>query len=158
MMSASRHLKSQLGVSLIEVMVAVVIVAVGLLGIAKLQVASLKNNQAAVQQSGAVMAVYSILDRMRANRIDLGGYELSNWASSGPAGGSLAANDLDEWFDELRGNLNAQPPIMPMVGPSAQARIQCNASRYCQIEIRWNERVDGQGNVATQSIEIEAQL
>ena len=58
----------QAGSSLIEVLIAVLVVSVGLLGTAGLQLASLKNNQSAMQRSEAVVLTYSILDRMRANR------------------------------------------------------------------------------------------
>lgn len=55
------------GVSLIEVLVTMVILAIGLLGIAGMQVMSVKNTQVAAQRSIATQQAYDIAERMRAN-------------------------------------------------------------------------------------------
>ena len=57
----------QRGVSLLEVLVAVVILSVGLLGLAGLQLSALRNNQSSAERSNAVMLTYSILEAMRAD-------------------------------------------------------------------------------------------
>lgn len=56
------------GLSLIEVMVAVLVLAIGLLGIAGLQAAALANNLAAYQYSQALTMAQALIERMRANR------------------------------------------------------------------------------------------
>ena len=55
------------GFTLIEVLIAMVVLAVGLLGLAGLQATSLKNNQSAYNRSQATQLAYDIADRMRAN-------------------------------------------------------------------------------------------
>ena len=55
------------GFSLIEVMVAVLIVAVGILGVAGMQVVSLQQNRNALLRDQALQLGNDILDRMRAN-------------------------------------------------------------------------------------------
>jgi type IV pilus assembly protein PilV len=57
----------QHGFTLIEVLVTLVIMAVGLLGLAGMQVTSLKNNESAYQRSQAAQMAYDMLDRMRVN-------------------------------------------------------------------------------------------
>ncbi len=57
----------QSGFSLIEVLVASVILAVGILGIAGLQVVSLQQNRSSLLRSEALQIGNDILDRMRAN-------------------------------------------------------------------------------------------
>ena len=57
------------GFSLIEVMVAMLIVSIGVLGMTGLQVMSMHNNQSALLASDALMIGNSIIDRMRANEI-----------------------------------------------------------------------------------------
>jgi type IV pilus assembly protein PilV len=57
----------QKGFSLIEVLVAVLIVAVGILGVAGLQVVSLQQNRSALLRAEALQIGNDILDRMRAN-------------------------------------------------------------------------------------------
>lgn len=55
------------GFSLIEVLVAVLIVSVGVLGVAGLQLISLQNNTSAMFRTQAFQAAYEIIDRARAN-------------------------------------------------------------------------------------------
>lgn len=58
---------SQGGFTLVEVLVAVVILGLGLLGLAGLQAASLRNNHSAYLRSQATLLAYDMADRMRAN-------------------------------------------------------------------------------------------
>ena len=53
--------------SLIEILVAVLIVSVGILGVASLQLVSLRNNTSALLRTQAFDAAYDIMDRARAN-------------------------------------------------------------------------------------------
>jgi type IV pilus assembly protein PilV len=55
------------GFSLLEVLVAVVILSVGLLGIAGLQVAGLRVNHSSYMRTQATLLAYDMADRMRAN-------------------------------------------------------------------------------------------
>lgn len=61
------RLSRQAGVSLIEVMIAVFISAVGLLGAAAMQLNALKYTDSALKTSQASFIAYDILERMRAN-------------------------------------------------------------------------------------------
>jgi type IV pilus assembly protein PilV len=86
------------GAGIIEVMVALVILAIGLLGIAGLQLASLQHNHSAALRSNAIALCYDALDRMRANRdaASTGEYT-TGFADPAPGGASIAAQDLQEW-------------------------------------------------------------
>ncbi len=55
------------GFTLIEVLVSMIILAVGLLGIAGLQAMGLRNNQSALLRSQATLCAYDMSDRMRTN-------------------------------------------------------------------------------------------
>ena len=57
------------GFTLIEVMVALVILAVGLLGMASLMARSQKSNESAYARSQATLMAYDFVERMRANLI-----------------------------------------------------------------------------------------
>jgi len=57
----------QKGFSLVEVLVSVVIMSVGILGVAGLQVLSLQQNRSSLFRSEALMLGGDMLDRMRAN-------------------------------------------------------------------------------------------
>jgi type IV pilus assembly protein PilV len=60
-----RH-RRHTGFTLVEVLVAVLVLAVGLIGLAGLQLASMKSNHSAYRRSQAAIAVYDLLDRIRA--------------------------------------------------------------------------------------------
>jgi type IV pilus assembly protein PilV len=59
--------RRQGGFSLIEVLVAVLIVSVGILGVAGLQLVALQNNTSAMFRTQAFQLGYDIIDRARAN-------------------------------------------------------------------------------------------
>lgn len=60
-------LQRQAGFSLIEVMVAALVLSIGLIGLAGLQAVSLRQNQSAFMRSQVSAMVYDLADRMRAN-------------------------------------------------------------------------------------------
>ena len=55
------------GFSMIELLVAVLVMGIGVLGITGLQMVSLQNNRGALTRADAVQLAYDMLDRMRAN-------------------------------------------------------------------------------------------
>lgn len=70
--------RKQQGLSLIESMVALLVISVGLLGIAALQVTSMKQNNSALHHSQAVWISYNIADRIRANYTEFDSYAGTN--------------------------------------------------------------------------------
>jgi type IV pilus assembly protein PilV len=60
-------IKQQHGVSLIESIIALLVISIGLLGIAAMQVTAMKQNASALHHSKAVWAAYDMADRIRAN-------------------------------------------------------------------------------------------
>ena len=66
--SFSTGRKSSQGVSLIEVLVAVLILGIGMLGIAAMQATALSNSQSSIERTQAVLHTYTIFDAMRADR------------------------------------------------------------------------------------------
>jgi type IV pilus assembly protein PilV len=65
------------GFSMIEVLIALVVLSVGLLGLAALQAEGLRGSSSALQRTGAVAYASDIADRMRANRMGLASYEVT---------------------------------------------------------------------------------
>ena len=99
--------KASAGVGLIEILVAVVILAFGLLGIAALQATALRTSQSAIERNEALVQSYAILDAMRVNRNDalIGAYNLAFPTCALPDDdGSLARKDLRKWIQTLRSN------------------------------------------------------
>jgi len=60
---------SQHGFSLVEVLIALAILSIGLLGLAALQTVSLKVGHDSYQRTQATMLAYDMVDRMRANPV-----------------------------------------------------------------------------------------
>lgn len=85
-------LPQQRGFSLIEVMVANFVLSVGLLGVAGLQLASLRDNTDALLRTRAVVLATDIIERMRTNTDGLSSYAVS-WAGDGMMHGCQKTND-----------------------------------------------------------------
>lgn len=66
-MKNQRQFSLQRGVTLLETMIAVMVLSIGLLGVAGLQTTNLKNSQSAHQRTMAVMLTTSMAERIRAN-------------------------------------------------------------------------------------------
>jgi type IV pilus assembly protein PilV len=80
MLSTQRH---QQGVSLIESMISLLVISVGLLGIAALQVTSISQNASALNHSQAVWIANNMADRVRANG---GAFDSYKGITTGQAG------------------------------------------------------------------------
>lgn len=91
----------QRGVSLVEVMVATVVLSLGLLGLAGLQASGLRVGQSSVHRSQAAQLAYDVIERMRANSARAGDYVIE-LADAPPEGESIAARDLRDWRVGLR--------------------------------------------------------
>lgn len=109
--------------TLLEVMVAVFVLSVGLIGVAKLQVTSKQNNFDAVQRITATTLAYEIIERMRSNPTNLTEYVGNNGtyiintttipqeptpkcdttANNSCTGKQLAIHDLWEFKEALSG-------------------------------------------------------
>lgn len=130
----------QSGMTLIEVLVTVVLISVGLLGVAALQLVSLKNNQDAYVRSQASSLAGDILDRMRANPVAfrLDQYEVV-FNGMGNAG-TIAGRDLADW----QGSIDR---LLPGGAGPAAGQIACTfdpatRSNVVTVTIRWSERAD----------------
>lgn len=128
------------GFSLLEVLISMVVLSIGLLGLAGLQTMGLRNNHSAYLRSQATLLAYDIADRMRANRrtaIDDGSYSLTlNATPATPAKdcttttcapAELAAYDLYHWFKRLTAVL-----------PAGDSSIQLN-SGVVTVTLQWDE-------------------
>jgi type IV pilus assembly protein PilV len=121
--------RPQAGFSLIEVMVAVLVLSVGLLGMAALMTTSLRNTHSANQRTQAVNLAQEIVDSIRANLPNAMRYDMADFTDAAtvcPAGSSRPANtyssatsphalDLLRWSRDLCYSL-----------PNGQGRISIN--------------------------------
>ena len=138
--------KTQKGFTLIEVLVAVVILSIGLLGLAGMQLWAVKNTGNAFYRTQATLAANEMVERIRAN--PKGVY--SGVASCGSAGKScstggcvpseLAGEDLDNVACGVSDAL-----------PRGQLTVACSAD--CTVTVTWEEII-ASGKVETKQIEL----
>ncbi len=115
------------GFTLLEVMISVFVLSIGLLGLAGLQLTSLKHGHSAFLRSQATLHAYSILDDIRANQVNIADYAIALSAtSSGQAG--LAKNDVDAWLANLGNEL-----------PSGDGSVVV-AARRVTVNVQWSDR------------------
>ncbi|MFC1602157.1 type IV pilus modification protein PilV [Pseudomonadota bacterium] len=101
----SPHHYYQHGFTLLEVLITVVILSIGILGLAGLQFNALRSNQGAAQSTIAVLQVIDAADRLRGNLegVKLNSYNLLKGNSSDPECIQTGCNDpaqlaqYDDW-------------------------------------------------------------
>ena len=131
------------GFSLLEVLIALVLLSIGLLGLAGLQITGLQNNQRAYHRSQATQLSYDIADRMRSNKVALNTYSTIDPSSAeakficvtiaGCSASEMAKNDLYEWNAALVSTLPSSLGTISSILP---------VGTY-QITITWDDNRDG---------------
>ncbi|MEQ1622411.1 MAG: type IV pilus modification protein PilV [Methylococcales bacterium] len=133
------------GFTLIEVLIAMLVLAVGLLGLAGIEATGLGNNQSAYNRSLATQLAYDLADRIRANSSEIATYttvaasaakEVVNCTKiAGCTTSEMAENDLYQWHKAVTESL-------PGVN---EAKIEANAAAagVYKITIQWDDDRDG---------------
>lgn len=137
----------QRGVGLIEVLIAVVVLAIGLLGLAGLQIRTLRDNESASSRGIAVVQTHSIIDAMRADRQNaVNGLFDVDFTTADPTGSTFREVSIRAW----RASLTA------VLGAAAKGKIDCDGAD-CTITVRWDDS-RATGGSTTFSIATEVQL
>lgn len=85
------------GFTLVEVLIALLVLSIGMLGIAALYLESLRASRSALVRTEAVTLASDIADRMRANRNPAGAYDCGGTCDAGEGGNAIAIADLNAW-------------------------------------------------------------
>lgn len=138
--------RSQAGAGLLEVMISVLIMGIGLLGIAAMQATALRNGQSSLERSQVVMQSYAILDVMRANRTNAiaGYYNTGSMKcttptpdASLPAGQQSAQAELNTWLGSLKRTVGRTDD------ESTCANISCVGNTIgggtCTVTVQWDD-------------------
>ena len=140
-MHVIRHRRHQRGLTLIESMVALLVISVGLLGIAALQITSMQQNASAMNHSQAVWIGYNMADRIRANITEFASYggidtdnDYTQDCTGGCNTGELVTSDAADWKIEVQ-NL-----------PGGRGTITANANQLV-VTVMWDD--DGTGATGT---------
>ena len=126
-----------------EVLVAILVLAIGLLGLAALQARGLKFNHDAYARTQATYLAYEIIDLLRANEASA-----KDYVSTGHPGGtcdpkgSSPKGDLACWYDTVQAVL-----------PAGNARVQGNGQQF-DITIGWQERSAREPRTAGECTEV----
>lgn len=143
-----RPARSYSGVSLVEVLVALVVLSVGMLGIAALYVESLRSGRSALTRSQAVVLAADMADRIRANPLGGASYAktedatgtISSDCSPGGAGcipATMAAHDIAVWYQLLDSRVGA-PTSLPGGRGTITVNNTTTPSTYT-ITVSWSE-------------------
>jgi len=97
--------QSQHGLTLVEAMIALLVISIGLLGIAALQLTAMNQNSSSLNHSQAVRYAYNMSDRIRANMIQFAQYRgidtngpYSQDCEGGPCNpGQMLTADAEDW-------------------------------------------------------------
>jgi len=150
----------QSGASLFEVLISIVVLSIGLLGLAQMQAVGLKNSRSAYEESQATILAYDIVDRMRANLDTIDNYLTSYMtlesataageqagckSTTGCSAAQLAQNDLRDW------NVN-----LTTVLSKATGTIIVAGDTYT-VNVSWDDDRDGYINENDPDFEVSFQ-
>ncbi len=130
---------------MLEVMVAVLVVAIGLLGLAGLMSTGLRNNQSSSAQSQAVWLAYDMLDRLRADRAGAVASSYNLPMGGAPGGSGFTNLELVGWRKLLKEALPSGTGSVDVTGSTASVIVQ------------WSDDRVG-GGVTAQQLRIDSQL
>lgn len=131
------------GFTLIEVLVALLVLSVGLLGLASLQTSGLRLSDSAYLRSQATLAGYDLIDRMRLDREDAPKYDTSGDFVDEKADIPKKPVQLRDWVSTQLDRL-----------PGGAASVDCDGtSAVCTVRIRWNDSRAGGDDEQTFTIE-----
>ena len=137
---SARRAKQQRGFSLVEVLVALIVLSVGLLGIAAMYVETLRANRDALVRTQAIALASDLADRIRSNRIPANNY-------SGTGVNDRAIADLADWTTAVATQLPGGAGTVRF-----RAGTTTTPAQY-MIEVAWNEV--GQGVPTTFELRLE---
>jgi type IV pilus assembly protein PilV len=164
-MMLSQRQRRQLGVGLIEVLVALFVISVGLLGVAKMQGAAIADTGISSRRAIAAIQAASLAATMHADKLywATGGVAPSNVAIAGAtvtnsalAGQTavctttacspiqMAAYDVQEWATQLN-------TLLPNVTATIKCSQVTNVPVTCTIQISWAEKTVALNNNASQA-------
>jgi len=150
----SSHFLTQGGFTLIEILVAFLILSVGLIGLAGLQLTGVKNTREAYHRTQATVLAADIMDRMRANleQAEGAGYngvvsgevQAICFTSEGCNAAEMAENDITEWRTAVADTLPAGDAIVcldasPFDGDSSAADECSDGGDLSVVKIWWRD-------------------
>lgn len=127
-MKRAKSPESAAGVSLLESLIALLILSIGLLGLAGLHTQSMQYNYDAYHRTQATNLAYDISERMRANRLEAmdGAYNVET--DDTPDKADVVDGDLIQWWDQTN-RLLPDPAIQIDIGRNGKGSIRITWGR-----------------------------
>jgi type IV pilus assembly protein PilV len=146
-------IEKQSGFTLIEVLVAIVVLSLGLLGLAGLQAASLRNNQTAYYRGIATQQAYDMADRLRANLAGVRAGNYNNLAAVIPAdpgcfttgctAANMAVTDQFQWNTMNAALLpNGTGTVVCADGAAGAGCTAATGNWVFNVTVQWTERTE----------------
>lgn len=158
--------RPQRGFTMVEALVALVVLAIGLLGIAALYLDSLRAGRTAIYRTQAVNLAADMADRIRANRVAGTAYTVALGAAGtaptacntellGCTPAQVAADDVFRWKQELQGGDDGSGNTILGALPEGDGSIAVTAGtpNVYVITVQWTET--GQDTPASYSLRLE---
>jgi type IV pilus assembly protein PilV len=100
------HVRRDSGFTLVEILVALIVLSIGMLGIAALYLESLRAGRSALIRTDAVNLAADLGDRIRANRVPANAYACPSPCIDPSVGGNdVADTDLTQWLAAIAARL-----------------------------------------------------
>lgn len=128
------------GFSMIEVLVALLVLAFGLLGFALLQTMNLRYAQSANQRTQVTNLAYSLLDTVRANRVSVNEYTAltpTSFAAAPDTNCPMIVNAPSTPTDNMA---RWRCQVKESLGANAQAAFTVPAPGVVNIQIQWGDQ------------------
>lgn len=135
------------GFTLVEAMVALLVLSIGLLGIAALYVETLRANRTSLYRTVAVNLATDLGDKMRSNRTPADAYACNNPCVPSNGGNDIADADLTAWMNQIQGQLPEGTGGVAYTAPTATT-----PAAYV-VSISWREL--GQAALVAYQLRIE---
>lgn len=149
------RIRKHTGFSLIEVMIATFVLAIGILGVAQLHLSSFQNQRDALYRNQATVIADDLLGRIRANpnALALGAYNALSFlpnsstpstvsCAAGCAAPEVATRDVHEWARNFVVNMPGYQPSLPSAQgsgniDSADVRGECPGMVKYDVVVEW---------------------
>jgi type IV pilus assembly protein PilV len=128
-----RRRRSLAGFTLIEVLVALLVLSIGMLGIAALYLESLRASRQALVRTEAVTLASDIADRIRSNRNPVSNYDCGGTCDAGEGGNAIAIADINAWITAVTAQLPGGTASITYTAPAA------NTPAVYDISVSWTE-------------------
>ena len=140
-MNLFKVIKSKRGFTLVEVLVALVILSIGLLGVAGMQIRGMQGNHNSFLRSQALQYAYEMLDMMRANRTSAvaGNYNIALADAVPNPANTVAQQDIVEWRQGITGVVGTGNMASGLSGGQGSVAVAGANPATVTVTITWNE-------------------